>query len=144
MERKLQFVALWMANIERENEARALQFRQRGAAKRIISAMRAHRLRVFLRRLVFWRKMELVMHVQRRFRGFMQRKKYRALQKEIQRRELHMHRAATRIQTCFRRHFARTSYLQIQKEKARARTARYEQKLKLLEKVSYIFFLTCI
>jgi hypothetical protein len=140
LERKLQFVALWMHNIEQEEEAKKIAFRQLGAVRQIIAAFRIHRMRSFLKRLVFWRKMEVVMNIQRRYRGYIQRKKYRQMQAEMRRKERKRNDGALRIQTAYRRHAKRCPYVQHLQVKAAAKAARYEAKKRLLEKVDTAHF----
>jgi hypothetical protein len=97
LERKLQFVALWMHNIQLEEVAKRMRLRQLGAVRQIICSFRNHRIRVFLKRLVFWHKMEQVIAIQRRFRGFMQRKRYKKMVADTKRRELRKNNAAKLI-----------------------------------------------
>jgi hypothetical protein len=135
LERKLQFVALWMHNIQLEEVAKRMRLRQLGAVRQIICSFRNHRIRVFLKRLVFWHKMEQVIAIQRRFRGFMQRKRYKKMVADTKRRELRKNKAAKRIQTVVRRFTKHSQYLKYLQKKSEANAARYEKKRKLLEQV---------
>ena len=145
----------WLANIDEIDRQHKESLRRHGASSCIAKAYRVHRLVVNLKRLLFWHHMELVMHVQRRFRGFRQRKKFRRLLADKKAREVKKRRAAVMIQATWRMHVAYLRYRVHCAKKQHDKMIRYEQKKMRLQQVrnkcgnsfttiiiSFLFFLT--
>ena len=135
LESKLLFVKQWMDNIKTLEVGKRLQLRRSGAALCIQAAYRTHRLRLFMRRMLYWHRMEIIMLVQKRFRGFMQRVRFKKLLAEKRKREKRKHDACVKIQRIARGRIHYLAYNRHQKRLAEAKIERFKKKVLLLAQV---------
>lgn len=127
-----------MENIAREEEQKRLELRQNGASTIIAKAYKLHRLRVLLKRLLYWHHMEVTVRIQRMFRGFIQRRKFKRMVVEKNRRERRKKLACLIIQRVWRGHRERVKYRVLVEERQRELAKLKAKRLIRLEKVSFL------
>lgn len=135
LESKLLFVKQWMENIKTLENGKKLELRRNGAAQRIQAAYRTHRLRLFMRRMLYWHRMEIVMLVQKRFRGYVERVKYKKLLVERRKREKRKYDACVKIQRIVRGRIHYQAYKRHLHQIAIGKAERLRKKKLLLEQL---------
>eukprot|EP01038_Epipyxis_sp_PR26KG_P012235 gene12235-16391_t len=109
LHRKIRIVEDYLSNIQNHKDAIHNHFCSTGAELQIARAYRAYRLKVKIRKLIYWNHVKCVLIIQRVYRG------------------------AVKLQRLFRGNKARALYLQMYLEKEKELDQKYKSKLKKLD-----------